>query len=196
MGKETVLIRSVTLPLAVISLSSAFSVILLMPTQLLMLLSTVALLPATFTLLKNSRKAALAVDMILLAPLIVSHLQVPSQILPASPLDIVRLILIFSFHEFSSIFSSLKGLEASYRAPDYGEVDIQLITSIRGAFLHRSLFAGGILLATTIISEIYYFAAQGVSASLYSIYGVSGGLMVVIAFLFLLLSKESGKPSS
>ncbi len=168
-----------------------------MPTLLMTILAAFALFGVPFTLLRDSRRAALIVDLILIGSLVESHIPPLSRTIPAGPLDIAVLILILSFHEFSSIYSDAKRYELSY-PPNGGEEDDPSTTSsTRQALIHRSISAAGIFAATGLISEAYFLAAQGTSASLYSIYGVAGGLMAVIAFLFLFLTITSKpeKPS-
>lgn len=165
-----------------------------MPTVLSSVLATSALLGVPFVLLRNSRKAALIVDLVLFGLLVESHLLPLPQKILAGPLDIVTLILILSFHEFSSIYSDAKRYELSFAPNENDEDDPSNTQRVRAALVHRSLSAAGILLSAAIISEVYFLAAQGASASLYSIYGVAAGLMAVIAFLFLFLAATSSKP--
>ncbi len=165
-----------------------------MPTLLITILAASTLLGVPFVLLRNSRKAALIVDLILFALLVESHFPPGSPKTPAGPLDIVTLILILSFHEFSSIYSDTRRYELSFAPNDDGEVNSSNLLRVRSALIQRSMSAAGILLAAAIISEAYFLTAQGVSASLYSIYGVAAGLMAVIAFLFLFLAASSRKP--
>ncbi len=165
-----------------------------MPTLLTTIIATSALLGVPFALFKNSRKAALFVDLVLFGLLVGSHLLPLYQRTPAGPLDIVTLVLIISFHEFSSIHSDARRYELSFAPNRDDEVDPINTPRVRLALVHRSLSAAGVLLAAGVISEAYFLAAQGTSASLYSIYGVAGGLMAVMAFLFLFLNVKSRKP--
>ncbi len=165
-----------------------------MPTLLAAILATSTLLAVPFALFRNSRKTVLIVDLVLFGLLVGSHLLPLSQRTPAGPVDIVILVLILSFHEFSTIYSDVRRYELSFTPDGNDEVDPSNTTRMRLALIHRSLSAGGILLAAAIISEAYFLTAQGTSASLYSIYGVAGGLMAVIAFLFLFLTVTSRKP--
>lgn len=194
MGSASSIIRTVKIPLGVVSLGSVLAVILLMPTILTMLLAAISLVGVLFTLLRNSRRAALSVDIVLIALLVTSHFPPFSQGTPAVPLDIVRLILILSFHEFSSIYSDAVGLELSYTALESASAFESNLFGIRSALVHRTLLVSGVLLLTAMASEAYFLGAKGTSASLYSIYGVAGGLMAVIISLFLLLTIAPRKP--
>ncbi len=168
-----------------------------MPTLLTTILAAFALFGVLFTLLRNSRRAALIVDFILVGSLVEAHLPPLSPTTSAGPLDIAVLILILSFHEFSSIYSDTKRYELSY-PPNGGDEDSSSDGSeVREALIHRSISAAGLFAAAAIVSEAYFLAAQGISASLYSIYGVAAGLMAVIVFLFLFLTiaPKTEKPS-
>ena len=194
MGKAARRFRAITVSLATAALGCVVAAIILMPTLIISILASSTLLGVPFVLLRNSRKTALIVDLVLFGSLVVSHFPTLSLKTPAGPIDMVVLILIISFHEFSSIYSDAKRYEASFAPSDDGEVDPSNTLRVRAALIQRSISASGILLAAAIISEGYFLTAQGASASLYSIYGVAGGLMAVIAFLFIFLSSTSRKP--
>jgi hypothetical protein len=189
-------LRPVRAFLAFVSLGSVIAVTLLMPTLLTALLAMATLLGVLFALLRNSRRAALIIDIILLTLLLASHLLPYPQRTSMGPLDIVRLILILSFHEFSSIYSDARGFEPSYPSISSGEGEPTNQSMVRVAMVHRTLWVSGFLLAAAVVSEAYFLAAQGTSASLYSIYGVAAGLMTVIVFLFLVITIAARKPEN
>ena len=108
----------------------------------------------------------------------------------------MRLILVLSFHEFSAIYSDASGLELSYAAFESGSTVESNLYGVRSALVRRTFVVSGILLLAAIVSEVYFLGARGASASLYSIYGVAGGLMAVIIALFLLLAMAARKPES
>lgn len=164
-----------------------------MPTLFTMLLASTALIGIPFTFLRNSRRAAYWVDLILFASLVAARLPPFSQSSPFGPLDIVRVILILSFHEFSSIYSDATGFELGYAA-NGPESSVESNLGVHAALVHRTLLVSGILLLAVLVSEAYFFGAEGTSASLYSIYGIAGGLMAVIITLFLLLTLALKKP--
>ena len=196
MGNASRSLRTVRFFLAVVSLGCVVAVILLMPTPSTMLVATGALLGVPFTLLRDSRRAALMVDSLLLALLLASHVLPYPQRTSAGPLDIVRLVFILSFHEFSSVYSDARGLELSYALNRSEMIEPSNQPMIRVALIHRILWVSVTLLGAAVVSEAYFLAAQGTSASLYSIYGVAAGLMAVIVFLFLLLTLASRKPEN
>ncbi len=162
-----------------------------MPTLPASLLATIALAPAAYTLIKDSRTTAVVVDAILLALVLAAHLQSTSILHSADPLDIVRVTLILSFHEFSSIYSNLRRLVAAYHIPAAGLEDVSSITSVPKIYMLRSLRTAGVLIAATFISEGYYLLALQSSSSLYNIFGVAAGLTVLIIFLFYLFQQTS-----
>ncbi len=164
-----------------------------MPGLLALLLATVALAPTVYTLINDSRKAAVVVDAILLVLVLAAHLQNTSILRSVDQLDIVRVILILSFHEFSSIYSDLRRLEADYQLPASDMVDVSSLSKVPKIYIIRSFWAAGILIASTVISEGYYLLALQSGSSLYNIFGVAGGLTVLIIFLFYLFQQTSNR---
>ncbi len=164
-----------------------------MPGLLALLLAMVALAPTVYTLRNDSRTAAMVVDAILLILVLATHLQDTSIIRSVDELDIVRVILILSFHEFSSIFSDLRRLEANYQFPAADLVDVSTLTKVPKIYIIRTIWAAGILIASTVVSEGYYFLALQSSSSLYNIFGVAGGLTVLLIFLFYLFQQTSNQ---
>ncbi len=167
-----------------------------MPTLPVSLLATIALAPAAYTLIKHSRKTAVVVDAILLTSVLAAHLQSTSILHSADPLDIVRVILILSFHEFSSIYSELRRFEAAYHMPVAGLEDVSSLTNVPKVYVLRSLRTAGVLIAATFISEGYYLLALQSSSSLYNIFGVAIGLAVFIVFLFYLFLQTLNVPEN
>ncbi len=164
-----------------------------MPNLLALLLATAAFAPTVYTLINDSRKAAVVVDVILLALVLAVHLRNTSVEGSVDPLDIVRVILILSFHEFSSIYSDLRRLAAAYQAPSSDLVDVSSLTKVSKVYIHRFIWAAGILIASTVVSEGYYLLALRSSSSLYNIFGVAGGLTVLIIFLLYLFQQMSNR---
>lgn len=191
MGKENNGLSRLASALGLISLGCVAIYVFLVGSVQGMLISASSFVPAAYAVAKRSSKAALIVDVELVGLLTIPFLFPASVKHSAGAPDMARLIMILGFHEFFSLGSDSGKLNADYKTSQVGLITGHLKNDMMRAYGNRAVLAGTILACSLLISEIYLIAAQVSSASLANLYSVALGLMLIVTFLFILLSSPA-----